>query len=107
MNRIAELRRQKNLTQRQMGAIIGCSHGAISNYETESRALDPATISKLCDYFDVTADYLLCRSAVPKQVFTEEEASLIAAYRSADTRARDMVNLALEPFRKKANEGVS
>ena len=107
MNRIAELRRLKNLTQAQLGKIVGCAQNSISNYESEFRALDPATISKLCDYFGVTADYLLCRSAVPRPEITEEEAALIAAYRLADEHTKGMVDFALEPYRVKKQEGVS
>lgn len=98
MNRIKDLREDRDMKQIELAALLQVSQNAISNYENENRALDPVLICRLCDIFGVTADYLLCRSSMPSSDVTEEEAELLRAYRAADERARAMVELALEPY---------
>ena len=105
MNRIRELRLALGYRQKDLAEMIGCAENSISNYEKEVRALDPGLINRLCEIFDCSADYLLCRSDRKKEEpvgqpaeLSEGEYALIRAYRAADERARGMVDLALEPF---------
>ena len=98
MNRLRELRVGKKYSQEKLGKIIGCTSATISKYELEQRELDSATIRCLCDIFNCTADYLLCRSDSPSAKITEEEAALLRAYRAADEHTKAVVRLALEPF---------
>lgn len=65
------LRKQKGLTQQDMGEIINTSRSCISNYESGNRQPDNETIKLLADYFNVSIDYLLGRSLV-KTVFKSE-----------------------------------
>ena len=55
-------------------------------------------ICKLCDIFGCSADYLLGRSELASPELSEEETRLLLAWRRCDSRARDMVRLALDPF---------
>jgi hypothetical protein len=57
-------------------------------------------IIRLCNYFNVSADYLLGRSRVRKNApdISEEELEMVAAYRRADDRTRGIVDLALPAF---------
>lgn len=98
MNRIKELRTAAGMKQTELAELLHVGNTAISNYELELRALDPELINQLCDIFHVSADYLLCRTAMPSAELSEGEYALIRAYRAADERARGMVDLALEPF---------
>jgi len=59
MKRIKELRLEKGLTQVQLGEIIGFDGRTIGQYERGINEPDVKTIKKLCDFFEVTADYLL------------------------------------------------
>nr|MBQ1578738.1 helix-turn-helix transcriptional regulator [Oscillospiraceae bacterium] len=40
MNRIRQLRRQKNMTQQDVGQALGVGNTAVSMYENEQRRLD-------------------------------------------------------------------
>lgn len=104
MNRLKMLRQQQGLKQKDLAAILQCVPSAISNYETGFRDLDSATICRLCEIFGCTADYLLGRSDLPNAELSEEEAALLLAYRRADDRARDIVQLALAPFQKDTDD---
>ena len=65
MNRIKDLRQAMGYTQAALADILNCSNMAISRYENGSRDLDTATINRLCDIFNCTADYLLGRTNEP------------------------------------------
>lgn len=101
MNRIKELREEKKLKQADLGALLAISRQAVSNYEIESRQLDPDTIRQLCAIFSCTSDYLLCLSDRREPDLTADEISLLAAWHAADDRAREMVQVALRPFMEK------
>lgn len=105
MNKIKELRTEKKMKQDDLAALLKCSRTAISNYEVGLRDIDSETICRLCDIFGCTADYLLGRSELPSPEMSEEEISLLLAYRRCDDRARDMVRLALDPFKEKESAG--
>ena len=98
MNRIRELRVSKNFTQVKLAELLNCTSTAVSKYEQGQLGLDAELINKLCGIFGCTADYLLCRSDSPSAVISEDEASLLRAYRAADDHTRAVVRLALEPF---------
>ncbi len=58
MNRLKELRKENNLSQRELGKAIGVTRQAISLYERGDRQLKLKTLGKLADYFGVSVDYL-------------------------------------------------
>ena len=92
MNRIRDLRTAAGWTQAQLGEKLNVGNTAISQYESETRQLDPATIHALCDLFGCTADYLLGRSQSPQPVLTDRQIRLLAAYDGADPRDRDFID---------------
>lgn len=96
MNRIRELRELQGWKQEDLGQRLSVGKGAISRYESEKRQLDPATICVLCDLFDCSADYLLCRSTVRKPTFTDEEARLLEAFRAADPDLQELIRRSLK-----------
>jgi transcriptional regulator with XRE-family HTH domain len=59
MNRLKELRLEKNWTQQQLGEQLNIKNAAISKYETRRAALFDDTIIKLAELFNVSTDYLL------------------------------------------------
>lgn len=61
MNRIRELREDKDLRQLDVSNATGIDQRTLSNYETEKTLPDSYAIIKLADFFDVSTDYLLCR----------------------------------------------
>lgn len=88
MNRIKELRQAKGWRQQDLADKMNTAKSVISRYESEKLGLDPVLINRLCDLFDVSADYLLCRSDTPQPALSDEDARLLRAYRDADPRDR-------------------
>lgn len=64
MNRIKELRIEKNISQNFLAELLNTSQQSISFYETGKRDPDTKTLEILSDYFNVSIDYLLCKSNI-------------------------------------------
>ena len=62
MMRLKELREEKGATQKEIADFIGCSSLVYSRYEREVREPDIDALCKLADYFNVTVDYIVCRT---------------------------------------------
>lgn len=58
MNRIKELRQNKNISQAKLGKIVKASNQAISAYESGDRNPKEATWQALADFFGVSVDWL-------------------------------------------------
>lgn len=64
MNRLKFLREEKGLLQSDIAKFLGISTSAVGFYENGKRDMSPETIIKLAEYFNVTTDYLLCKTDV-------------------------------------------
>lgn len=64
MNRIKELRNEKNMTQVDLAKILKISDRAVGYYENGDREPDQETLMKLADFFSVSIDYLLGRTNI-------------------------------------------
>ena len=58
-NNLRTLRIENGLTQKQLAEKLNTSLHNISKYESEKLDLSTEMIIKICDYFQVSADYLL------------------------------------------------
>lgn len=67
-SRARELRRSKNLTQKQMSVEIKVSEILWRKYESGDRAPTLERLIALADYFDVSLDYLVGRSDDPTRM---------------------------------------
>lgn len=104
MNRIRKLRLEQGMKQEDLAKLLNTKRQSVSRYEKEERGLDVATIHRLCNLFGVTSDYLLNRSDVAAPEISNEEWAVLKAWRKADGRARQMVQLALEPWSAKKED---
>ncbi len=59
---LRELRIAKGVPQKDVAAYIGLTQKAYCFYELGTREPSIETLNKLCDYFDVSADYLIGRT---------------------------------------------
>ena len=66
--RMSELRRRKGASQRAAAAELGISQALLSHYENGAREPGLNFVCRVCDYYNVTADYLLGRSPNPDGV---------------------------------------
>ena len=64
MNRLKFLRTEKGESLDTIAKYLNVTMQTISNYENEKRDMTPDTIIKLAEYFNVSTDYLLCKSDI-------------------------------------------
>jgi transcriptional regulator with XRE-family HTH domain len=57
--RISDLREKKDITQDELGNALGIPRSTLAKYETGLQDFKSETIVQMCDYFGVSADYLL------------------------------------------------
>lgn len=57
-----ELREDHDLTQAQVAKVLGIKQQVYSTYELGIRSLPIEHFIRLCDYYEVSADYLLGRT---------------------------------------------
>ena len=62
---LSALRRDRNISQRQAAAELNISQALLSHYENGAREPGLNFICRACDYYQVSADYLLCRCEEP------------------------------------------
>lgn len=63
--RLKKQRLRKNLLQKDVAYVIGTDRTTYVKYETGSSRPDIEMLCKIADYFQVSTDYLLCRTVHP------------------------------------------
>lgn len=57
--RIRELREDRDLTQRELAAVLNCSRQVYSNYELGQRDIPTDVLIRLARFYGVSTDYIL------------------------------------------------
>ena len=86
---LAALRRRSGRSQRQVAAELGISQALLSHYENGTREPGLDFLCRACDYFGVSADYLLGRSAIPGQLDAVSAHEFLNALRALTARGED------------------
>ena len=86
MNRIKDLREDKDMTQKELAKIIGITQATLSDYEVEKTEPKKDIWVKLASFFDVSIDYLMGQTNNPSNEeftkgLTEEEIKDLTHYR--------------------------
>lgn len=59
MNRLKELRKERKLSLRELGELTTISYSSISDMENGNRPFTQGNLEILCNFFNVSSDYLL------------------------------------------------
>lgn len=106
--RLKDLREEHNLTQKELGALVGVAQSNINRWENGTVCPSADFVVKLADYFDVSTDYLLGRTDELGAVitpfpstddYTEEEKKLIADYRELTPPLKRMIQETLKTWK--------
>ena len=65
MNRLRDLREDRDLNQDTVAHFLNCSQTAYSRYELGKRDIPTEVLKKLADYYDTSIDYILGRTNNP------------------------------------------
>ena len=76
---IGRLRRGSGQSQREAAAGLGISQALLSHYENGAREPGLDFVVRVCDYYGVTADFLLGRTSEPTDETLRRAAEELAA----------------------------
>ena len=91
---LSALRKGRNISQRQAAADLGISQALLSHYENGAREPGLSFVCRACDYYGVTADYLLGRSAHPGDVSLRDAKQFLRELRARLDRAESALQSA-------------
>lgn len=66
MNNLKKLRKEKGITQISLQMKTGIEQALLSKYENGDRVPPTETLMTLADFYDVSMDYIMCRTDNPK-----------------------------------------
>jgi transcriptional regulator with XRE-family HTH domain len=66
MNNLKKLRKEKGITQISLQMKTGIEQALLSKYENGDRIPPTETLMILADFYDVSMDYIMCRTDNPK-----------------------------------------
>ena len=94
MNRIRELREEKNLTQQLLGEKLQTTTKNIYRWENEITEMSSSVLLKIADYFEVSVDYLLGRETEwgtihAETSLTPEQNELLSLYNRMSFRDKN------------------
>lgn len=106
MNRIKQLRKEKEITQDVLADLLGLEVAAISKLETGRVPLRDEYILKLADFFNVSTDYLLGKTDVKKTTEIKEDEIDIAfyeGYKDLEDEDKEVMRNTLKAFLRNKN----
>ena len=65
-NNLRLLRKKRGITQISLQMQTGIEQALISKFENGERIIPTESLIKLADFYDVSIDYILCRTDNPK-----------------------------------------
>ena len=75
MNRLKELREDKDLYQKDIAKVLNMSQTGYSQYETETNDIPTEILKKLANYYNTSIDYILYltdeRKPYPKSIIND------------------------------------
>ncbi len=106
MNRLSELRNERQLSQRSMAKAFNVSQGTYNNWENSNTQPSIEQLIQLAKFFNVTVDYLIGNSDELGNVqfnysLSTEEQKLLKLYSEANAATKKAVVLVLENSFKK------
>ncbi|WP_458408105.1 helix-turn-helix domain-containing protein [Anaerotignum sp.] len=87
--RLRELRKERGLSQVELGERLGYGYTAISSYETGRNEPSYTDLIRICEILDVSADYILGISDIRKPYAVMEKNDLIRLHNRAMELAKE------------------
>jgi len=75
--RMIKLRTSLKLSQSKLSKAIGVSQAAINRYEHNQSSVPHSVLVKYADFFDVSTDYILCRTDKPEGKLYKNEPEIL------------------------------
>lgn len=98
-NRLKELRKNRRLTQEELGEIISVTQQNISKYENDVYEIPVDVLIKISHYFNVSIEYLLGLTEIKRDIAgqvvvnktVDEYYDLVEAFKNLKTEDQELV----------------
>jgi transcriptional regulator with XRE-family HTH domain len=100
-SRLRELRRQRNLSQTELGQLVGIHYTHVGRYERGVSRPSAATLMRLADALGVSGDYLIEGAADDQANARLQDAELLRAFRDVEqlpTEDKAVIKSLLDAF---------
>lgn len=95
--RLRSLREGMHLTQVKMAEVLGVQQSRINRYETGQSTPPPEIFLKYADFFDVSMDYIYCRTNKPHGRLYDFHPQISAEQSMKDKEMQQFIEMCFDP----------
>ena len=95
--RLRDLRMGVHISQTKLASILGTQQSSINRYEQGQSVPVPEIFIKYADYFDVSMDYLYCRTDNPRGKQYEFQPKILQEKVGDNKEMREFIEMCFDP----------
>lgn len=95
--RLKSLRVGVQLSQAKLAGIFGTQQSSINRYEQGQAVPGPEIFVRYADYFDVSMDYLYCRTDEPRGKLYNYQPKILMERAGQNEEMRDFIEMCFDP----------
>lgn len=95
--RLRELREGSRLTQTQVAEVVGVQQSRINRYESGKSTPSPEVFIKYAEFFDVSMDFLYCRTDKPQGKLYDFQPKITAEQSIKNRDMHEFVEMCFDP----------
>ena len=95
--RLRNLRMGVHISQTKLASILGTQQSSINRYEQGQSVPVPEIFIKYADYFDVSMDYLYCRTDDPRGKQYEFQPKILQEKAGNNKEMREFIEMCFDP----------
>lgn len=95
--RLRALREGVQLSQAKLAVILCTQQSSINRYETGQSTPGPEVFLKYADYFDVSMDYIYCRTDKPQGKLYDYQPQILREKAAQNEEMREFIEMCFDP----------
>ena len=95
--KLRSLRESVKLSQVKMAEIVGVKQSSLNRYELNQASPTFETLTQYADYFDVSMDYLYCRTDEPRGKLYDYQPERLKGKNIQNQELRDFIEMCFDP----------
>ena len=95
--RLRHLRESVKLSQVKMAEVVGVKQSSLNRYELNQASPTFETLTRYADYFDVSMDYLYCRTDEPRGKLYDYKPQALKEKMEQSEEMREFIEMCFDP----------
>ena len=95
--RLRYLRESVKLSQVKMAEVVGVKQSSLNRYELNQASPTFETLTRYADYFDVSMDYLYCRTDEPRGKLYDYKPQALKEKMEQSEEMREFIEMCFDP----------